>query len=267
MDSLEVQVLRRISDTASLEAIVKELANAIKSIDRHNYILTSEKLHQMETGANPEVLMNPYPYQFNMLQQKYALVSLKGFIGVDSVSAKHYTDSLQRGIRWLYYQQPKGWIIDLRHNSGGWIYPMIAGLGPILGPGIKSYEMSEDSVLNEYYFYKDDSNYLLLSDSVWFFEKQLPVAVLISEETGSAGELLTLSFRGNLKTALIGTATAGVSTGLHGFVMPDGTQICVTNCVMADRNKKGDGKKIQPEIETYETSDLFEQAFDWIESN
>ncbi|MEZ4828995.1 MAG: S41 family peptidase [Bacteroidia bacterium] len=266
LDSLKTQVLNQISDSTSHEEVIKLLEYAIKTIDRHNYIITAEKFHQMNTGTNSEVLMNPYPFQHKMLQQKYAYISLDGFIGVDSMSAKNYTDSLQRSIQRLYNQQPKGWIIDLRNNTGGWIYPMLAGLGPLLGSGIKAFEISGNQVLEEYYFYKDTSDFLLLSDSIWFFENHLPLAVLVSEETGSAGELLTLSFRGNTKTAIIGTPTAGFSTGLRGFIMPDSTQICVTNCIMTDRNKKGDGGRIPPDIIEYDPIQMFEQAYKWIES-
>lgn len=266
LDSLETQVLKQISDSTSHEEVIELLEYAIKTIDKHNYILSPEKYHQMETGTNPEVLINPYPFQGKILEEKYAFVTLSDFLGVDSISSKNYTDSLQRSILWLYNQQPKGWIIDLRNNSGGWIYPMLAGLGPILGPGIKAFEMSGHRVLEEYYFYKDTSAFLLLSDSIWFFEKHLPIAVLVSEKTGSAGELLTLSFRGNAKTTIIGTPTAGFSTGLKGFMMPDSTQICVTNCIMTDRNKKGDGGRIHPDILEYDLIQMFEQSYKWIES-
>ena len=103
--------------------------------------------------------------------------------------------------------------------------------------------VQNNNILEEFYFMKDSSDYLLLSDSAYLFERQLPIAVLIGEGTGSAGELLTLAFRGNPQTVLVGQPTAGVSTGLYGFFMPDSTQICVTNRIMTDRTKKGDGKK------------------------
>lgn len=267
LDSLETSVLEQLSDSTPHEEVMDLLEDAIKVIDKHNYIISSEKYHQMETGTNPEVLINPYPFQSKILKEKYAFVALSGFLGVDSITSEHYADSLQKSILWLYDQQPKGWIIDLRNNSGGWIYPMLAGLGPLLGPGIKAFEMSGNQVLKEFYYYKDASDYVLLSDSIWFFKKHLPVAVLIGEGTGSAGELLTLSFRGNPKTALIGSPTYGVSTGLHGFFMPDSNWVCVTNCIMTDRKKRGDGGPISPDIKEYDPIQMFEQAYKWIESN
>ncbi|MEZ4986791.1 MAG: S41 family peptidase [Saprospiraceae bacterium] len=267
LDSLEAQVLKQISDSTSHEEVIELLEYAIKAIDKHNYIISSEKYQQMETGTNPGVFINPYPFQSKMLEEKYAFVALSGFMGVDSIASEQYTDSLQRSILWLYNQQPKGWIIDLRHNSGGWIYPMLAGLGPLLGPGIKAFEMSGDRVVATYYYYKDTTDYVSLSDSVWFFEKQLPIAVMIGEGTGSAGELLTLSFRGNPKTALIGSPTYGISTGLHGFFMPDSNWVCVTNCIMTDRKKNGDGGQIHPDIIEHDPLKIFEKSYQWIDSN
>ena len=32
-----------------------------------------------------------------------------------------------------------GWIVDLRGNGGGNMWPMLAGIGPILGEGIAGY--------------------------------------------------------------------------------------------------------------------------------
>jgi hypothetical protein len=266
LDSLEASLLEQLSDSISHEELIQLLQDAIKVIDKHNYILTAEQYHQMQKGDNPEVSVNPYPFQGKILESKYALISVDGFLGVDAIASKNYTDSLQKMLQKLYNQKPEGWIIDLRNNGGGWIYPMLAGLGPLLGPGIKAFEITGNAVLTEYYYYKDKFDYLLLSDSVWFFKKQLPTAVLVSEKTGSAGELLTLAFRGNANTVIIGKQTAGFSTGLQGILMPDGTQICVTNCVMTDRNKIGDGGKIDPDIVEYDGLKLFERAYNWIEN-
>ena len=112
-DSLETRVLKKISDSSSYDEVIELLETALKSIDKHNYIIPHGKYYQMKTGTNHDVLTNPYPFQCKMLDEKYAFVALSGFIGVDSISSKNYTDSLQRSILWLYNQQPKGWIIDL----------------------------------------------------------------------------------------------------------------------------------------------------------
>ncbi len=37
-----------------------------------------------------------------------------------------------------------GWIVDLRWNSGGNMWPMIAGIGPLLGNGTYGYFIDEN---------------------------------------------------------------------------------------------------------------------------
>jgi hypothetical protein len=47
-------------------------------------------------------------------------------------------DSLQSLIRGVDARDPCGWIIDLRHNHGGNMWPTLAGVGPILGDDDKA---------------------------------------------------------------------------------------------------------------------------------
>ncbi|MCB0794335.1 MAG: S41 family peptidase [Flavobacteriales bacterium] len=264
-DSLERAVIRSIQDSITQADVIWLLEEAVQAIDHHSYILSKTAFEELATGQDPEVLENPFPFGGRMLDDRYAYVSLDGFVGVDSLSSKHYTDSLQRVLIELHGMRPQGWIIDLRHNDGGWPFPMLAGLGPLLGMGVKAYELHTDSTVSEYYFAKSDEEHILLADSVFQFDPRSPVAVLIGEGTGSAGELLALAFRGNDRTALIGSPTAGSSTGLRGFFMPDSTQICVTHSIMTDRNRIGDGGPIQPDIAVSDATGTFERAYAWID--
>jgi hypothetical protein len=266
-DSLENEVIKQISDSTPQNEIHSKLEYALRIIDKHSYIIRKEKWKQMREGKNPKVLMNPYPFKGEMLNDKYAYVSLDGFSGGDSLAANNYTDSLQNLILHLYSQDPAGWIIDLRYNSGGWSPSMISGLGPILGLGVKAYTISLDKTLTEHYYAKNDTEYITLSDSVWTFQKRLPTAVLIGKNTGSAGELLTLAFRGNPKTQLIGQPTYGVSTDLTPVFMPDSMQLVITSAVMTDRNKEGNGGPIEPNVLSNDSMDAFEKAYEWIDKN
>ena len=61
---------------------------------------------------------------------------MKGFNNVDSINRIKYADSLQYQIKLMDNKYIKGWILDLRENSGGNCWPMLTGLGPLLGNGI-----------------------------------------------------------------------------------------------------------------------------------
>lgn len=51
-------------------------------------------------------------------------------------AADAYAEELQRAIRTADRPGLIGWIVDLREDGGGNMWPMMAGLGPILGEGI-----------------------------------------------------------------------------------------------------------------------------------
>lgn len=66
-----------------------------------------------------------------------AYVTVPGIIG----SERHpdtvlFAERLQSLLRELDATVPCGWIVDLRENTGGNIWPMLAGIGPVLGEGV-----------------------------------------------------------------------------------------------------------------------------------
>jgi hypothetical protein len=46
----------------------------------------------LETGKSQ---LTPFPFQGKIIDRKYAMVSIDGFLGVDSTSSDNYADSLQ----------------------------------------------------------------------------------------------------------------------------------------------------------------------------
>jgi carboxyl-terminal processing protease len=61
-------------------------------------------------------------------------VRVTGFSGT-AAQAQAFTDAIQSAIKAADSDQVRGWIVDLRGNGGGNMWPMIAGVGPILGTG------------------------------------------------------------------------------------------------------------------------------------
>ncbi len=269
-DSLKSNILMQINDSTKREVVIELLNSAIDEVDIHSYILTKDQYKRLETGkAQP----NTFAFQGEMIYDKYALLTLDGFKGVDSTSSDNYADSLQRLLLHLHNKKPIGWIVDLRNNTGGWEYPMIAGLGPLLGEGILAYEVNRDGKIEiEYSYAKPNENGILtkqieLIDSVVILNEKPPIVVLIGNDTGSAGELLTLCFLDNPNTILLGTPTYGVPTGIAGFFMPDSIMICVTSSVFKNRNMKGNGKPVQPYIYESDNTKILSRAYKWIDEN
>mgnify|MGYP001444966514 CR=1 FL=1 len=162
-------------------------------------------------------------------------------------------------------RNPCGWIVDLRGNGGGNIFPMLAGVGALLDEGDASYAIDADDKQTAF-FYKNGQSGLREPDGKETFitkiegeaykvKKQLPVAVLIDGGTASSGEGIAMAFRGRKNTRFFGTHTFGVSTSNEGFRLSDGANIVLTTGVGADKNGVRYFSGIAPDekIETGET--------------
>src|SRR5437868_3378292 len=53
-----------------------------------------------------------------------------------------FADSIQDQIRQRDAANLAGWIVDVRGNGGGNMWPMVAGVGPVLGEGVAGFFLS-----------------------------------------------------------------------------------------------------------------------------
>ncbi len=132
------------------------------------------------------------------------------------------------------------WIVDLRGNTGGNMWPMVAGLGPILGDGVLGYFIDPDSVVDTW-TYADgasalDGTVLARADSPYeLLEPDPPVAVLADQRTGSSGEATFIAFKGRPESWSSGVRTYGLTTANRGFALSDGAILVLAVSRMADR--------------------------------
>jgi C-terminal processing protease CtpA/Prc len=153
-----------------------------------------------------------------------------------------------------------GWIVDLRGNTGGNMWPMLLGAAPLLRttPGA-----IED--VGSFATAEGPSRWQLTPSSVRMGKRvrvdlgapgyQLkhpgaPVAVLIGPRSASSGEASVLAFRGRPQTRSFGQPTAGLSTANEMRPLVDGSALLLTTSVMQDRKGGGDGLKIEPDQRT-----------------
>ena len=82
-----------------------------------------------------------------------------GYVVLPRCSAKDndglllYAADIRRILTDIAAQNPKGWIVDLRGNTGGNMWPMLTGIGPILGDGPAGSFVAADG--NITWFYQD----------------------------------------------------------------------------------------------------------------
>jgi len=145
-----------------------------------------------------------------------------------------------------------GWVVDLRGNLGGNMWPMVAGVGPIVGEGVLGYFVDPDSVVKTW-TYESGSSRLdgavatQASDPYDLLASDPPVAVLTDGHTASSGEATTIAFRGRPLAKSFGQPTWGVSTANRGFPLSDGAALILTVSTMADRLGVLYGNEVNPD--------------------
>lgn len=163
-------------------------------------------------------------------------------------------DSLQQLIARLDQQGISKWIIDLRKNTGGNCWPMLAGIGPLLGNGICGYFVSAmEKIPISYYngaaMQGRNVRCRVSSNAYQTKSGKKHIVVLTGPRTSSAGEIVALAFKGKEQTYLYGEPTAGFTTANATYTMSDNSLLVLTVCQEADRNGKiYEGKIIPDEI-------------------
>ena len=238
--------------------------------DHHSFFMSAREVKNWESeGSQVSEIEFPSFKVFDSIG--YILVP--PFHGGNPKQMTAYADSMQSAIEKLYNSKIKGWIVDLRQNTGGNMEPMIAGLGPLFSSEKLGALIDVNGISNSWYY--KDGRYYGDDYKGWTVLKpfkpssDLPIAVLIGNQTGSSGEIVTISFIGNSNTKSFGQPTWGLTTGNGSFELKDGSQIFLASTVMSDRNGKLYTTSITPDymIEdflTTENDEVIDAAKTWI---
>jgi carboxyl-terminal processing protease len=208
-------------------------------------------------GAGPPVLPEEIGY-----------VRVPAFSGT-AEEATALANDLQRTIMSADKADLIGWIVDVRGNGGGNMWPMIAGVGPVLGEGVAGYFIDpvgaetaweyrdgaawEGSVANQ----RVAAPYRLRRD-------RPRVAVLTDNGIASSGEAVVIAFKGRPDTRSFGDRTCGLSTANAPYPMSDGATLNITEAVMADRTRTKYGYSVQPDETVLMTDQMVERAVAWL---
>lgn len=164
-----------------------------------------------------------------------------------------------------------GWVVDLRSNGGGNMWPMVAGLGPILGEGPLGYFLGPTGTetLWEYRNGASTSGGIPITtvSPPYGLKRQQPrVAVLSDIGIASSGEATLIAFRQRPNTRSFGQPTCGLSTANSTFTLSDGGMVTITTAVMADRNKTRFGDSIPPDEVISEQGPMIQRAIEWLQT-
>lgn len=133
-----------------------------------------------------------------------------------------------------------GWVVDLRRNTGGDQYPMMAAVGPIIGEG-RMGSFSYGGGKKEEYSYNRgraevEGDVIVRVESPYTLKAPLPsVAVLTSNLTNSAGESILVGFKGRPNSRVFGERSQGNVSANQVFPLSDGAALVISVAYLTDR--------------------------------
>ena len=190
-------------------------------------------LEQMIDGGREKLMPTA-----EMVDGRYGLIQLPAFYGSQQ-DAKRYADAIRNGLQSLDRRGVCGWLVDLRANGGGNMWPMLTGLGPLLGKapfgkfrtpsGLLTYWVRKDGQVAYSDAASDEPTNVILRSA------GAPLAILFGGHTFSSGEMTAIALIGRPNTRSFGAPSGGSDTSNTGFMLPDGAQLLVTNAYASDR--------------------------------
>lgn len=242
---------------------IQYLMNVLKgSGDIHSFIVSKKS-----TDAKKTVNTKGIEPESKLIDSKIGYVMVPAFSTSNIEVGNQFASKINGMIKKLDSENKiKGWVIDLRTNTGGSLRPMIIGLGSLVGEGTLGYFITKEEkipwILENGKF---DMNKITQMHKL---KNQSPkIAILIGKKTASAGEATVISFIGKNNVKLFGQSTAGLTSGNSTHLLSDGRSLALATSFEMDRTGKEYREKINPDVFVESSSDKdleLETAKSWI---
>jgi carboxyl-terminal processing protease len=160
-----------------------------------------------------------------------------GYIRLREFSATA-SASLEDGLEHLLEQDPKGIILDLRQNPGGWLDQAIDVADLFLGENVVAIERFSDGSERKFRAHGGD------------LAENIPLVVLINNGSASASEIVAGALQDHGRATLIGVSTFGKGSVQRPFRLSDGSELRVTVALwFTPDNQRIQGQGLVPDVE------------------
>ncbi|HEY1262860.1 MAG TPA: S41 family peptidase [Terriglobales bacterium] len=232
--------------------------------DHHSSLLLTPALESLEAQRNPHrvapkappptAASSPYSTRSSpegRIEKQdgkiFGLVVVPKCASQNDQQSVEYETRLQRVIADLDRSHPKAWVIDLRGNGGANVWPMLAGIAPLLGESDNLVQFLTTRGRSVWRYRNgaateivngNEVSHPAVEGSPHIVQGNPTVAVLIDSGTAVAGEALAIAFRARPNTRFFGEYTAGRSTVSETVALPDGASMSLIIGIQADRTGK-----------------------------
>ncbi|MEI2718639.1 MAG: S41 family peptidase [Gemmatimonadales bacterium] len=243
-DSLLGSVLQVTASAQTPSETWAALSAAFHGVDRHSFLMPPPSSSPASDRPNTPVRPPAEPQLLGRLvQQRLGVVVVPSHGGPNRPS---YVDSLHAQLQSLDSSGVCGWIVDLRRNTGGNMWPMLAGIGPLLGAeDVGSFTAGGPGLL---WHYRDGRAWYGGSATPTnaagrgsaaagpaLRHAAAPIALLLGRQTASSGEMTAIAFFGRADLRSFGDSTGGYASANATVALRDGAQLLVTSSYPRDR--------------------------------
>ncbi len=202
-----------------------------------------------------ELEKNP-SFQVKRINKNIGYINMPGMLMIDltqdalNIEAQKMYDEI---VELQKTKKIKGWVIDLRFNGGGNVFPMLAALHSLLGDNIMYNAIDNEGInigihtLRKGGFYEGKEVKAKVIPSI-IPDTEIPVALLIGKLTGSSGEDIAVAFKNRKNVIFIGENTYGFLTGNDLYELPYAIKVALTTSYITDAHEKYQAY-ITPDIE------------------
>jgi hypothetical protein len=243
------------SATADTYPAIREIFAALH--ERHSFLIeprAAVPAWRGTAGARGNDMTAPEPTS-RLIDGRYALVQLPQLdtlgTGGEAVG-RAYAASVRAALERMDRAPLCGWLIDLRGNGGGNMWPMLQGLDPLLGDPPFGYFLIRNGTGLPW----TRANGLIRpapalqagsTPSFTLVHQAAPVAILIGGSTASSGEMAAIALIGRTRVRTFGAPSAGLTTANEPHPLPDGAQLLITVTTVRDRLHRDYSGPITPD--------------------
>jgi C-terminal processing protease CtpA/Prc len=243
--------------------IIKELG------EKHTSFLTPDQAKADTTGKPSGTSVAPpfQPPDAKRVTPTIGMISLHGFMG----SADQGQQYAQDGKDEILHLKAEGvckFVLDLRDDTGGNMYPMINSVSGLLKNGVLGFFENSAGQYIPWVLENGTATMAPVSSSppksTVNNVPEMPIAVLIGPKTASAGEFTAMSFEGRPNTRFFGESSGGYVTANTPVPLGDGAMIAMTVGWGLDRTGKKYTDRIEPDTKTGDGAAALDAAVKWL---
>ena len=133
--------------SCQLIAADKMLHFTIKFIFAYITVFFAKDFIESKENFEKRKVSNPKGIEpeYQLINNNIGYIMVPGFNSANKEIANNFAEKIQNMIKKLDSENNiKGWVVDLRKNTGGNMYPMIAGLGSLVGEGNLGYFVAKN---------------------------------------------------------------------------------------------------------------------------